>query len=160
MVKWSQGSLLWAVLLWVIDWPCLKGKLELQLGNLFCRSVGVALQVRCLCSLSLTASRVGVDLTPAFTCTFCGFLLYQNDSSPLRSISWIVDNLSMFSLGTYISSDHRTRKKKSCLSNGRATIHFSDQSGPCIWQTSVFEPWPCHLKVLYSYFSKPLFSHL
>lgn len=57
--RMTQRSSLRSILCWVIAWPCLKGKLELQLRNTPYRTVGVDLRVRYLSGQCLTAPRGG-----------------------------------------------------------------------------------------------------
>lgn len=87
--RMTQRSSLRSILCWVIAWPCSKGKLELQLRNTPCRTVGVDLRVRYLSGQCLTAPWGG-DGGSGFTCSFLGFMLYQVDSCPPHDLwhSW------------------------------------------------------------------------
>lgn len=65
----------------------------------------------------------GLAAILAFTCSFCGFVLYQVDSClhhdwwcsregsvGVGTVSWNVGSLSMFTFGIYISTDQTSRK--------------------------------------------------
>lgn len=110
----------------------LKGKPERQLRNRLLGTAGVDLQVRYFSGQALTPLLRG-DRGPDFSCSFLGCMLYQVDSWPLHDLwcSWEdfsgIGAISWNVQWIVISTDQRTRKKKSCLPREQREVMYCNE---------------------------------